>query len=109
MCVLSPPDSDITKMENFFQCGVINCGFMTWFHSRSLFKLRLKYAQDNQMYNLLHFHSCKQCLLQLITMFRGDDSAKIKSVLQSLNRKTNTVVGKATQRHLSRCSCNQQC
>lgn len=42
-------------------------------------------------------------------MFRGDNSAKIKSALQSLNRKTNTVVGKATQRHSSRCSCNQHC
>lgn len=43
------------------------------------------------MYNLLHFPSCRRCLPQLITMFRGDDSAKIKSVLHSLNQKTNTV------------------
>lgn len=101
--MLSTPDGDITKMEDFFQCGVIMWDFMTWFHRRSPFKLRLKYAQDKQMYNLLHFPSCRRCLPQLITMFRGDDSAKIKSALHSLNQKTNTVAN-----HSVRCSCNQQ-
>lgn len=30
------------------------------------------------------FPSCKQCLLQLIRMFRGDNSAKIKSAPQKV-------------------------
>lgn len=82
--MLSTPDSDITKMEDSFQCGVSICGFMTWFHKRSLFKLRLKYAQGHFMYSLLHFPSCEQCLLQLIRMFRGADSAKIKPALHKV-------------------------